>query len=105
MTKKKKNSESSSKDLTEFVCTSCKHEFKREATWSKWWRCPKCQGQAASTEAGKKFSFIDMTINEDYFKKKRFMLRDKTWEKDIKARRTLSDGTVGRFTPDGKRLG
>lgn len=29
----------------------------------------------------------------------------KTWERDIKARRQLPDGTVGRFREDGKRIG
>lgn len=30
---------------------------------------------------------------------------DAKWKADIKSRRTLPNGTVGRFRPDGKRIG
>jgi len=45
-----------------------------------------------------------MPLRYNSMYKKKFMFSDKDWKKDIKARRSLPDGTVGRFK-DGRRYG
>lgn len=56
--------------------------------------CPDCRGRRVLDR-------IDGSLNS--LNEKRFMYRDRDWEKDIKSRKMLPDGSIGRFK-DGKRL-
>lgn len=58
--------------------------------------CPDCVSQAPI----RKETGIPGRLNS--LDPKRFMYSDKEWKKDIQSRRSLPDGTVGRFK-DGKR--
>jgi hypothetical protein len=81
--------------------------------------CPKCQKETPEDKQfcqnclfnigfwetyGTEYEEHPMPLRYNSMYKKKFMFSDKDWKKDIKARRSLPDGTVGRFK-DGRRYG
>lgn len=67
--------------------------------------CPECLFNYGYWQAtGRKYVEKQMPLATNSTYSKRFMFNDKAWEQDIKSRRRMPDGKIGRFK-DGKRIG
>lgn len=80
--------------------------------------CPKCKNEVPEEKQFCQECFYNVGYWEEFgvdyeekpisgrlnsMDKKRFMYDDKSWKADIRSRRTLKDGSVGKFK-NGKRF-